>query len=256
MKDFIDRANAQGFIHESKEEVQTKEKVYNLLKNTPIYPDEILNNLTLFLNPKSLGRILFFDRMYQLITEIPGVVMEMGVQWGGGTALFNTLRGIYEPYNVRRKIISFDTFEGFPSVDSKDGNAPLIGVGNLSLPEDYTSYLSEILENIERNQPISHIKKYELVKGDACKTVPEYLEKNPETMIALAYFDFDIYEPTKKVLKCIKPRLFKGSVIGFDELNDPSCPGETLAVMETLGLNNLKLKKVPWYTKACYCVVE
>ena len=124
------------------------------------------------------------------------------------------------------------------------------------MPKDYTSYLSEILTQIERNQPLSHIKKYDLIKGDACHTVEEYLNKNPETVIALAYFDFDIYSPTKKVLECIKSRLFKGSVIGFDELNDPSCPGETLAVMETLGLKNLRLKKIPYYTKACYCVVE
>lgn len=112
------------------------------------------------------------------------------------------------------------------------------------------------MDQLENNQPLSHIKKYELVKGDACQTVEEYLKKSSETVISLAYFDFDIYIPTKKVLDCIRPRLFKGSVIGFDELNDPSCPGETLAVMEALGLKNLRLKKFPYYAKACYCVVE
>ena len=132
----------------------------------------------------------------------------------------------------------------------------MIGVGNLATPDDYFSYLSKILEQIEQNQPLSHIKKYELIKGDACETVGKYFDKNPETIIALAYFDFDLYMPTKKVLELIKSRLFRGSVIGFDELNDPSCPGETLAVMETLGLRNLKLEKVPWYTKSCYCVIE
>ena len=39
-----------------------------------------------------------------------------------------------------------------------------------------------------------------------------------------------------KMLELIKPRLTKGTVLGFDELNDPDSPGETLAVMETLGL--------------------
>jgi hypothetical protein len=35
-------------------------------------------------------------------------------------ALFTTLRNIYEPYNMSRKIIGFDTFEGFPSVSPQD----------------------------------------------------------------------------------------------------------------------------------------
>lgn len=256
MSEFKDRANSLGWTHESTNEIQNKSRVYELFRNSPIYSDEILSNLGLFMNPKTLGSILFRNQIYQQILDVPGVVMEFGVEWGGGLSLFSILRGIYEPYNVRRKIIGFDTFEGFPSVDEKDGNAPLIGVGNLALPEGYMSYLDEIMHQIENNQPLSHIKKYELVKGDACKTVKEYLDNHPETVISLAYFDFDLYEPTKVVLELIKDRLVKGSVVGFDELNDPSCPGETLAVMETLGLQNLRLKKVPWCTKPCWYVVE
>ena len=88
------------------------------------------------------------------------------------------------------------------------------------------------------------------------KTLPEYLSRNPETIIALAYFDFDVYEPTKICLEAIKPRLVKGSVLGFDELNDPDSPGETLALMEVFGLNNIKLKRFPYTSRTSYFVVE
>ena len=33
-------------------------------------------------------------------------------------------------------------------------------------------------------------------------------------------------------------------MIAFDELNDPDAPGETLALMETIGLNNVELKNI------------
>jgi hypothetical protein len=50
--------------------------------------------------------------------------------------------------------------------------------------------------------------------------------------------------------------LVKGSVIGFDELNDPDSPGETVALMEVFGLNNIKLKRYPYASRTSYFVVE
>ncbi len=108
----------------------------------------------------------------------------------------------------------------------------------------------------EALNPLSHIKKFDIRKGDATQEVPNYLKDNPETIIALAYFDFDLYEPTKKVLEFIKPRLIKGSLVAFDELNDHESPGETTAVIEVLGLNNVRLKRFPHASRVSYFVVE
>ncbi len=254
--DWKDTINAKGFTHESTEEINAKEARYHYFQECPIYPDELISNLGIFLNAKELARILFLDNLYKQILEIPGVIMEFGTLWGAGVSLFSALRGVYEPYNCRRKIIGFDTFEGFPSVHAKDGNAPLIGIGNLALPKGYEVYLDNLLTVQEQTQPLSHIRKHEIIKGDASVEVQRYLKENPETIIALAYFDFDIYEPTKKCLEAIKDRFVKGSVIGFDELNDPSCPGETLALMDVIGLKNVRLKKVPWCTKPSWYVIE
>jgi hypothetical protein len=54
----------------------------------------------------------------------------------------------------------------------------------------------------------------------------------------------------------IKSRLVKGSVIGFDELNDPDSPGETLALKEAIGLNNIRLKRYKFASRVSYFVVE
>jgi hypothetical protein len=36
----------------------------------------------------------------------------------------------------------------------------------------------------------------------------------------------------------------KGAIIAFDELDNPIWPGETLALIETLGMNKLKIERV------------
>src|SRR5512142_97379 len=66
------------------------------------------------MNRMALSRAIYYERLYRQIVEIPGVICEFGVQWGAGMALLMNLRGMYEPYNVQRRIIGFDTFEGFP----------------------------------------------------------------------------------------------------------------------------------------------
>ncbi len=242
--------------YSSLDETLTRQQLAQHFKDSPIPDDQILSNMGLFLNSKALSRLLFMNHLYEQIVDVMGVVMEFGTRWGPNLGQFAALRGIYEPFNRHRKIIGFDTFAGFPKIDSKDGGSDMMEVGHLTVPENYKDYLEKTLEFQERDNPLSHIKKFELCEGDATKTLPKYLRDNPETIIALAYFDFDVYEPTKICLEAIKPRLVKGSVIGFDELNDPDSPGETLALMEVFGLNNIQLKRFPYTSRTSYFVVE
>jgi hypothetical protein len=226
-------------------------------RNCPIPDNEILQNLGLFLSSKNLSRILFMDHVYRQIVDVQGVVMEFGTRWGPNISLFAALRGIYEPFNRMRRIIGFDTFEGFPSISEKDNEeCELIREGQLKVTDDYVEYLERVMEYQEQDNPMSHVKKFELRVGDAIEQIDEYLGEYPETIVALAYFDIDLYEPTKKCLEAIRPRLVKGSVVGFDELNDHDCPGETLALLEVFGLNNVRLKRYPHTSRTSYFVVE
>lgn len=240
----------------SNEEKIIRHDMVNLLKNVPIPDDQILENLGLFLNSKNLSRILFMNHIYHQIIDVQGVVIEFGTRWGQNASLFSALRGIYEPFNRHRKIIAFDSFEGFPSIDSKDGKSAMMEKNNYATTVGYEKYLENILTLQEKDNPISHIKKFEVIKGDATVTCKEYLEKNPQTIVALAYFDFDIYKPTKVCLDLIKNRLVKGSIVAFDELNDPDCPGETTALMECFELQNIRLKRLPYVSRTSYFVVE
>ena len=126
-------------------EKETREKHINMLLNSPIPKDQLLSNLGLYLNSKNLSRIIFFNEIYKKIVNIPGVIMEFGTRWGQNPALFASLRGMYEPFNRHRKIIIFDTFEGFPKISKQDGKSDLMKKGQLSLTKNYHKYLGEIM---------------------------------------------------------------------------------------------------------------
>ena len=181
----------------SSEEEEVRSNFLQHFKNCPIPEDQLLSNLGLFLNSKSLARILFMQHLYEQIVDVQGVVFDLGTRWGQNLSIFAACRGLYEPFNRHRKLVGFDSFAGFPSVSEKDGKSDLMKAGNVTVTDNYIDYLDGVMAHQEGDNPLSHIKKYELVKGDASKTVAKYLEDNPETIVSLAYFDFDIYEPPR-----------------------------------------------------------
>jgi len=240
----------------SAKELEARKNFLDLLKKCPIPENELLANLGLFLNRQTLSRIIFMHELYQRIVNVHGIVVEFGVRWGQNLALFESFRGMYEPYNYSRKIVGFDTFEGFSSLSQEDGLDEIIASHAYAVTAGYEQYLTRVLQYHEQESPIAHIQKFELVKGDASFTIKKYLEDNPETIIALAYFDFDIFEPTVRCLEAIRDHLTKGSVVGFDELNCHHFPGETLALKKVLGLDRYRILRSQTNPLPSYVVIE
>jgi len=224
------------------------------LRRSPIPDDELASNLGLYLTRQTLSRINLMQRLYQTILPVHGLIMEFGVRWGQNLALFSMLRGMLEPYNFNRKLIGFDTFAGFPSVDPVDGGR--VAVGDYAVTAGWQADLEAILDFHEANAPLAHVKKYELVAGDATETLPAWLDAHPEAIVALAYFDFDLYRPTKDCLETLLPRLTKGSVVAFDELNYEAFPGETVALREVLGLGRYRIQRDPSNPLPAWIVIE
>ena len=167
-----------------------------------------------------------------MILDVPGVVMEFGVHRGRHVATLTALRGVHEPYNPHRRIIGFDTFTGFPEVTAVDAISRSAVPGRFAVAADYPEHLRDVLDAHEDSEPLRHIQRTLLVQGDVRDTLPRYLEQNPQTMVALAYFDLDLYEPTRDALRVVLPYLTGGSVLAFDELGHAKWPGETAALRE------------------------
>lgn len=240
----------------SAQEASARQQMQQLFADCPIPLDERLSNLGLFVRRQDLSRLLFINDLYRQIVDVHGSIMEFGVRWGQNLAMFGSLRGIHEPFNHNRKIVGFDTWEGFPSVHAKDGGSEVAEVGAYATTRGYEGYLEKLLACHEQQSPISHIRKFELVKGDATVEIDRYLERHSETIVALAFFDLDLYEPTKKCLLAIRDRLTRGSVVAFDQVNVQTFPGETLALKEVLGLDRVALRRSPYSNAASYLVVD
>ena len=247
----IDGQTTQKTSKHMEAEEKLLKKAKYVLENSGYHWNSALLSV---LGRQSISKILYYNELYEKILDVPGVICEFGVFWGGATALLSNLRGIYEPYNYTRKIVGFDTFSGFYEVDTKDGS--ISSEGDFSAGEKSYSEVNELLSIHESFSPISHIKKHELIKGDASKTFNKWLDENPASIISMAILDFDIYKPTKSVLSRITERFTKGSLLLFDELSCPYYPGETLALMETIGIGNLKLRRNPHMPWCSYAVWE
>lgn len=245
-----------SIVFASNEEKQIHKDYMEFFTKSPLPHDEILTNLGMFLTSKSLSRILFFYEIYKKIVENHGVIFEFGVRWGQTLSILSALRGIFEPFNRHRKITGFDTFRGFCGIENYEKDLSNCEDGSYSVSENYEEYLDKLLSFQERLNPLSHIKKYELIKGDVSLTLPEYLKKHPETIVSLAIFDLDIYTPTRNALQELKPYFCKGTILVFDELCEEIFPGETIALREVLGLNNLKIQRFPMTSRLSYMVLE
>jgi hypothetical protein len=207
--------------------------------------------------PRSLKRLMFLNHLYCEALPVHGIIIQFGVRWGRDLAIFDSLRTIYEPFNISRKIVGFDTFEGFPSIDEKDGTDPMLTVGGLTTVPDYYSQITKIMSLRAQLDPLPELKRFEIRQGEGTEQLRQYLDQHPETIVALAYFDFDLYEPTKACLELLKPYVTKGSVLAFDELCFFKSPGETIALREVYPLNSIRVKRSPQFSgHPSYFVIE
>lgn len=198
-----------------------------------------------FTTKRALARFLAKQAIYQQIIPVTGAVVECGVFNGFGLFTWAQLANIFEPTNFTRKIIGFDTFEGFPSVSEQDNTGTLQSKkGDLRGSKLDEIKMSEEKYNSERH--LSHISNIDFVQGDFNITSEQYLEDNQHLIVSLLYLDFDIYEPTKKALEVFLPRMPKGAIVAFDEINCDAFPGETLALHEVLGIGTREIRRFPF----------
>ncbi len=214
-----------------------------------------LQNFPKYVRRQHLKRFLAFYEIFKLILPLKGSIVECGIFRGFGLMSWAKLSAILEPENLTRRIYGFDTFEGFPSVHPKDKNAgQKIESGGLAA-HSYEELL-QLIQEYDNDRFLGHIEKVKLITGDMVKSIPEFLQSNQQLIVSLLFMDCDLYEPTQIALKHFVPRMPKGSILAFDELDNPIWPGETLALLETLGIRNLKLQRIEWDPYISYVILE
>ena len=216
--------------------------------------DDKLNSFPKYARRQHLKRFLAMYELFKLALPVKGSVVECGVFRGFGLMSWAKLSSILEPENLTRRIYGFDTFDGFPSLAGKDQNqhtATHIGDLRASSYEE----LQQLIAVYDQDRFLGHIPKVSLVKGDIAITAPKFIEDNPHLLVSLLFIDCDLYEPTKIALRHFLPRMPKGAILAFDELDNPQWPGETLAMLEETAQRPLALRRLEWDPYISYAVL-
>ena len=218
--------------------------------------EQKIENFPKYVRRQNLTRFITLYEIFKKVSEVKGSVIECGVNQGFGLMTWSKLSAIMEPVNLTRRIYGFDTFEGFPGVSDKDMSASSKHVKKGDLAADTFEELSGLAEINDSTRFLGHVEKTHLIKGDAIKTIPKFVEDNPHLLVSLLYLDFDLYEPTKVALENFYPKMPKGSIIAFDELDNPLWPGETQAMLDFFKDKKLEIKRLPYDPYVGFAVVS
>jgi hypothetical protein len=230
--------------NESDTQRHFRELLNQRFRETPLPLEYLVCNFGLYTRSSILVKILVINEIYEMILNVPGVIMEFGVSWGQNLAFFENLRAIYEPFNKTRRVIGFDSFKGYTGFSDRDRRTAVMSEGGYAVFSGYKEYLKELLEIHEGSNVMGHLRgRHELVEGNVMETVPKYFKAHPETIVSLAYLDVGLYGPTKSILEGIKPHLVPGSVILLDELTWDEAPGEAIAFKEVFRDVHYKIKR-------------
>jgi hypothetical protein len=237
------------------EEVAYRAELEKYYAASPFSHVEKLQNFAKYVPVQDLRKFLCRLELFRRVLHVHGAIIECGVLHGGGLMAWAQLSEIFEPLNHLRTIIGFDTFSGFVSMSEHDrSTAVQAKVGGLAV--DSYEDLKSAIALYDRNRVLRHIEKVRLVRGDVATSLPEYISAHPHLVVSLLYLDFDTYQPTVVALRELLPRMPKGAVIAFDELNHEMWPGETVAVMETIGLPRLRLERFAFGSTVSFAVLE
>lgn len=222
----------------------------------PLPPTQKLDHFVKWARRPALTRFLALYELYKRVLPVKGSVVDCGVHHGTSLMAWAKLSAILEPVNLTRRIYGFDTFAGFPNVAPQDFTPVSSAVGIGALASESHDELLHLAQINDSTRFLGHIPKVELLRGDAAATIPAFVQSHPHLLVSLLFLDFDLYEPTVAALKHLLPRMPRGAVLAFDELDNPLWPGETQAMLEVIGAGKLRIERLEFDPYIGFAVIE
>lgn len=232
-----------------------REVLEQLYASTELSTFDLFRNFSVATPRYNIARFLAHYELFKKIVEVPGVIVDLGVFRGASTFTWAKLCEIFCPTDIRKTVIGFDTFSGFPKIGAEDGpENPTQDVvsggyfGGKSVESDLV--LAQDAMNQDRH--LRHKNRIEFVKGDVCQTIPQFVaDKGDGLRIALLNLDLDLYEPTRVALESFVPKMARGGIIIVDEYAVDTFGGETKAVDEYFEARfgkKPRVVKFPWHS--------
>ena len=237
------------------QELEAARAYARLFRENPDSLEVKLANFPKYLRRQDFTRLLSLYELFKKILSVKGSIIECGVYRGFGLMSWANFSAVLEPANLTRRIYGFDSFSGFVSVSEEDKNR-LRTPKEHEMGSDSHDELQELIQAYDSNRFLGHIPKVHLIKGDAQETIPKILQENRHLVVSLLFLDFDLYNTTKAAIEHFVPCMPRGAIIAFDELDNPIWPGETQALLDTLGIRELELQRLEWDPYISYAVLK
>lgn len=207
---------------------------------------ERLQNFPAYTTRMLLTRFLAYYELFKLIQFTPGWLVECGIYRGFSFFSLGKFLEIFCMGDKTRKLLGFDSFEGFSDLSPEDGGEKesVTRIKGGTNPIDFKNDFYELLKinNLDAFAP--WVERMQVVEGDVRSTIPKYVSENPGIRIALLHIDIDIFEPVKVALENFYPRVVPGGLVILDEYAHQDWPGESAAVEQYFTNNNLPTPKM------------
>jgi hypothetical protein len=164
------------------------------------------------LNHKSINYIVGHYRLYELIKDVPGHIIELGTGSGRNSLIFGSIIKLNNQAKYKH-VYGFDTFSGYPK-NVLESNKHFDSKAHTSFSFDDVK-----LRMLQNN--LSDVVN--LIKGSLPQSLEDFLDKGIYSFskeglkISLIYVDCNDYETAKNSLMILKKYLSKGAVIAIDE---------------------------------------
>ena len=247
--------NVYGGLRTEAEKLEST-RIRQCFDSNPCSWEMKMEHFPKYIKRQNLTRLLVLYEIFKRVVNVKGSVVECGVFQGFGLMTWAKLSAILEPNNLTRRIYGFDSFDGFPEVSDEDKSKFSLHVKEGDLFANSKAELEELAKINDSTRFLGHVPKVQLIEGDAVKTIPEFLDQQPHILVSLLFMDFDLYEPTRIALENFVPRMPKGAIIAFDELDNPLWPGETLAMLEHHVKRPLQIQRMPFDPYIGFAVLD
>lgn len=209
------------------------------------------------LNIGNIGNVLYWYKFFQMVSNVPGDIVECGIGRGRSLLVLSALNSLLnKEEGGKRDIYGYDSFEGFPDPSTEDNSFRNPKKGEWShSPTGKYKYSEDFIKLVlaEAKIPVNQFKT-ELGKG----YFSDSLKHHHDRPIAILHVDGDLYQSYKDTLENLYPKVSKGGVVVFDDFlaeksEEDRWPGARRAVEEFLGddIKNLKISSrgTPYFIK-------
>lgn len=159
----------------------------------------------------------YFTRLYRIISNVQGDVVECGLGEGNTFAMLAYLIGSEKYRGPARTLWGFDSFEGWPEPAASDASPRNPQKGEWRVNEEM------IMKRFEESGIYKEFPELAIltIKGFFNETLPRF----PARQIAFLHIDADLYPGYRDALVNLFPKVSIGGVVAFDEYREfPNTP--------------------------------